>query len=107
MKVFIESEQAQLQAQKLVSSLQMEASVSKPEATRSIDPTAIIEILKIVAQSAEIVGGLVTTAHQIWKWRQELKKADRVVLSKEDKGEEKRLLLDKDTSQKEIEAFLK
>lgn len=103
MKIYIESESAYQDGQKLLDTVELNGNISKPEGTRSLDPAVILDI---AVDAAKLVASISTTAYNIWKWRQELKKEDRVVLEKEDEKKE-RLLLEHQTTTQEIETFLK
>lgn len=106
-KIMIEGEDARAAAQQLLSDSAIQGQIQEDDAiTRAIDWAIVMEIVGHVGSVIGTAGGAVSLAHTLWKWRKELKDDKKVVLS-EGKGEaEKRLLLEKDTTEEEIDNFL-
>lgn len=106
LQVYIEGPEATQQGHDLLDLTQLDGRVSTPQGIKSIDAASITEVFEVLKAGAEAASAIVALAYAIWKWRKEAKAGKVVLEKKKEEGEPERLLVDEDTKQEAIEAFL-
>lgn len=107
LQVYIEGPNATQQGEEFLKTADLPGRVSTPRGIKSIDAASITQVFEVVKAGAEAAGAIVALAYAIWKWRKEAKAGKVVLEKKKEEGESERLLIDEDTQQAAIEAFLK
>ena len=81
--VLIEGEHAHSEAQQLLDAPNVQGKIHENNDTpKAIDWGVVVEVIGNIGTVVGTVGGTVSLAHTIWKWRKEMKEGQKTVLSK-------------------------